>query len=197
MRDLDETDLEILRLLSENSRRPYSEIADAVGLSPPAVSDRIDRLQEQGIIRQFTIDIDRSKLQYAVPVLVTLQPRPAAVDTVYDLLGDIDRVEHRFQLADGTIKAHINAPQTDVHGWMRDRIPLDRIDAYDIVHLAAHDWTPAVQATEFAVTCAVCDNKVDDQGVTAKIGGDIKAFCCPSCRQQYETRYEQLLEESS
>lgn len=197
MRNLDETDLEILRLLSEDARRPYSDIADCVDLSPPAVSDRIDRLVEQGIIREFTIDVDRSKLQYSVPVLVTLRPKPVAVESVYELLGDLDRVEHRFQLADGRIKAQINAPRSDVHGWLRDHIDLRQIDAYDIVHLADHEWTPSVQATEFAVTCAICDNKVDDQGVTAEIGGDIKAFCCPSCRQRYESQYEQLIEGTS
>ena len=61
-RDLDKIDLEIVRLLSEDARRPFSDIAEHVGLSPPAVSDRVDRLQEQGIIRQFTVDIDRQKL---------------------------------------------------------------------------------------------------------------------------------------
>ena len=50
MRDLDETDLEILQLLLSNARRPYSDIADVVGLSPPAVSDRVSRLQETGRI---------------------------------------------------------------------------------------------------------------------------------------------------
>ncbi len=39
MRDLDETDLEILQLLMSNARRPYSDIADIVSLSAPAVSD--------------------------------------------------------------------------------------------------------------------------------------------------------------
>ncbi|MFB6083699.1 MAG: Lrp/AsnC family transcriptional regulator, partial [Halorientalis sp.] len=46
MRGLDETDREILDILLSDGRRPYSDIAEAVDLSPPAVSDRIDRLQE-------------------------------------------------------------------------------------------------------------------------------------------------------
>jgi DNA-binding Lrp family transcriptional regulator len=46
MRDLDETDLEILQLLLSDARRPYSDIAETVGLSAPAVSDRVSRLRE-------------------------------------------------------------------------------------------------------------------------------------------------------
>jgi len=47
MRDLDETDMEILSLLAENARRSFSAIGEEVGLSGPAVvSDRVTRLQE-------------------------------------------------------------------------------------------------------------------------------------------------------
>ena len=43
MRGIDDTDREILRLLTDDARRPCRDIADAVGLSPPAVADRIAR----------------------------------------------------------------------------------------------------------------------------------------------------------
>ena len=60
MSDLDGTDLETLELLMSYSRRPWSEIAEVVDLSPPALPDRVERLQEIGVIRRFTVDIDRS-----------------------------------------------------------------------------------------------------------------------------------------
>ena len=62
MRDIDDTDRELLRLLLEDARRPYSELAEAVDLSPPAVSDRVDRLVELGVIERFTLGLDRSRL---------------------------------------------------------------------------------------------------------------------------------------
>jgi len=73
MRDLDETDLEILSLLAEDARRPFSEIGDRVGLSGPAVSDRVTRLEETGVIKRFTVDVDRTKLRAGVPVLVDVE----------------------------------------------------------------------------------------------------------------------------
>lgn len=93
-RDLDEIDLEIVRLLAEDSRRPFSEISEHVGLSPPAVSDRVERLQEQEVIRRFTVDIDRLKLQSKTPVIVTLQTRPTHVDNVYQSVREMNGVEH-------------------------------------------------------------------------------------------------------
>lgn len=52
---VDDIDKQILDLLNDDARRPYSEIADKVGVSPPTVSDRVERLQEKGVIDQFTI----------------------------------------------------------------------------------------------------------------------------------------------
>ena len=84
MRGLDDTDREILRILTENGRRSYSDIADAVGLSPPAVSDRVDRLQELGVIRRFTVDIDRDLLREGTAALVTVRASPGAGERVRD-----------------------------------------------------------------------------------------------------------------
>ncbi|WP_114579476.1 AsnC family transcriptional regulator [Saliphagus sp. LR7] len=50
MPELDSTDAVILELLLEDARRSYREIADEVGLSPPTVSNRVDRLRDLGVI---------------------------------------------------------------------------------------------------------------------------------------------------
>ena len=59
MAGIDDVDYEILELLMENARHPYREIAKQVDRSPPTVSDRVERLQELGIIERFTLDVDR------------------------------------------------------------------------------------------------------------------------------------------
>jgi len=100
MRDIDETDRQILGLLLDDARRSWREIADAVDLSPPAVSDRVERLEELGVVRGFTVDVDRTKLRGGTPVLVTVDVRPGTADALADDLTDADRVEHVFETAD-------------------------------------------------------------------------------------------------
>lgn len=51
MSKLDQKDIEILQLLQEDARRPYSEIANKVDLSPPTISDRVERLKEHGVVK--------------------------------------------------------------------------------------------------------------------------------------------------
>jgi DNA-binding Lrp family transcriptional regulator len=110
MHERDDTDAEILRLLVEDARRPYSDIADVVDLSAPAVRDRIERLREVGIIRRFTVDVDRSQLRAGVPVLIDVAVVPSAVERVRTALEAADGVEHVFVTAD----AHVVIPMSGV-----------------------------------------------------------------------------------
>lgn len=190
MRKLDRTDLEILRLLVENARRPFSEIAEHVGLSSPTVSNRVTRLEKQGIIRNFTVDIDRTKLQRHVPVIIELRAIPGTADRMYDAVNELDGTEHAFQTFDGGIIAHANTPDNDVNAWLQTGIDMSDVAEYEIKLLNKYEWNPGLIDSEFALTCVVCGNPVRNDGVTTKIAGEIKAFCCSSCEERYETRYE-------
>lgn len=191
MHALDETDLEILRLLVEDARRPYREIAESVDLSAPAVSDRVARLQEQGIVRRFTVDVDRRQLREGTPVLVTLTVAPDAVSGVKDAIGDLEAVEHLYVTVDDVVVFHANAPD-DVGAWLDRLLVTDGIRDVDVSLLSESHWSPTVGATDFATVCDECGNTVTSEGVTARVGGEVKQFCCPSCESQYVERYEQL-----
>ena len=56
--DLDRLDLQILTLLAKDGRAPASQIADRVGLSRPAVADRMEKLEKSGVIRGATVVVD-------------------------------------------------------------------------------------------------------------------------------------------
>jgi DNA-binding Lrp family transcriptional regulator len=191
MHALDETDLEILRLLVEDARRPYREIAEAVDLSAPAVSDRVSRLREQGIVRRFTVDVDRRQLREGTPVLVRLAVAPDAVSGVKDAVRDLEAVEHLYVTVDDDVLFHANAPD-DVGTWLDRLLVAEGIREVDVSLLSESHWTPSIGATDFAVACDECGNTVTSEGVTARVGGEVKQFCCPSCEARYVERYEKL-----
>ena len=59
---MDRTDYQILNLLQRDSRTTLKCIGDQVGLTAPAVSERIRRMEEKGVIKRFSISIDRTLL---------------------------------------------------------------------------------------------------------------------------------------
>ncbi|MDP1794161.1 MAG: Lrp/AsnC family transcriptional regulator [Acidimicrobiales bacterium] len=56
----DDIDRQIVALLVEDARRSFNDIGDRVGLSAPAVKRRVDRLEDDGVIRGYAAVIDRS-----------------------------------------------------------------------------------------------------------------------------------------
>lgn len=195
MRDLDETDLEILQLLLANARRPYSDIADVVGLSAPAVSERVARLQETGVIERFTLDVDRSQLRGGIPVLVTLDIASSDPDVspIAETLLDAGAVEHVFTTAEADLVVFARIPDTDIAGWLSDTVDAGGpIEDVEVTLLSAADWSPDLGGTEFALTCVQCGNTVDSEGTAKRIDGELYQFCCPSCEARFEEKYEQL-----
>lgn len=63
---LDETDLEILRFLSSNARLKYKQIGSKIGKPVSTVFKRVERLRRLGVIRGFTVILDRTKLNYTI-----------------------------------------------------------------------------------------------------------------------------------
>lgn len=64
--EIDNTDLQILALLSEDAKMPYTEIAKKVFVSGGTVHVRMRKLEEMGIVQGATLKIDYSKLGYDI-----------------------------------------------------------------------------------------------------------------------------------
>jgi len=64
--------LSILQLLASDARMSQRALARKLGMSPPAVGDRIARLERSGVIRAYTIDIGWAEVGFPVTVFITV-----------------------------------------------------------------------------------------------------------------------------
>lgn len=194
MTDLDDTDRELLGLLLEDARRSYRDLSEAVGLSPPAVSDRIDRLRELGVIERFTVDIDRSVLRDGVRVAVTLDVDPGETGGMREALADVAGVEHVFTTADSRVFVVASVPDADVEQHLAPAFETGAVRAVDVAPLVAADWHPRIGEATLGLACAECGNTVTSEGVSVTLGGERYEFCCGSCETRFSERYEELEE---
>ena len=74
--EVDDLDLALLRALSVDARQSQRALARAVGMSPPAVADRIARLERSGAIRGYRADVDWAALGYPVVVYLSVTAGP-------------------------------------------------------------------------------------------------------------------------
>lgn len=70
---IDDVDVQLLRLLHEDARMSARALARSIGMSPNAVSERLERLQSSGVIRGFHIDIDAATLGLGLEVMLGMQ----------------------------------------------------------------------------------------------------------------------------
>jgi Lrp/AsnC family transcriptional regulator, leucine-responsive regulatory protein len=73
---VDELDLALLGALATDARLSKRALARIVGMSPPAVADRIERLERAGIIRGYRVDVDWAALGYPVVVYLAVTAGP-------------------------------------------------------------------------------------------------------------------------
>lgn len=85
---IDAVDSRILAALDADSRLSMSELARLVGMSAPAVSERVRRLEAGGVIRGFTLDVDARALGYQIRALVRIRPLPGKLHVVEKLIQD-------------------------------------------------------------------------------------------------------------
>ena len=68
--ELDDVDYRILNLLTQDAKMPYTEIARQIHVSGGTVHVRMGRLEELGIVRRATLDLDLPKLGYGMQAFV-------------------------------------------------------------------------------------------------------------------------------
>lgn len=71
--ELDEVDREILRILQQNARTPFSEIAREIEMSSATVHDRVNRLEEAGVIEGYHASVNPKALGWGISAIVGMQ----------------------------------------------------------------------------------------------------------------------------
>lgn len=67
---IDDIDLRLIEMLQEHGRTSQHDLAQAVGLSSPAVGERLRKLEERGVIRHFTAVIDPKRVGLDVTAFI-------------------------------------------------------------------------------------------------------------------------------
>lgn len=89
---MDDLSWKILELLQQNARMPFSELGRQVGLSAPAVAERVRRMEESGIIRGYQAVVDPSKLGYTLEVFIRAEVTHSSHDAAIRYISELPNV---------------------------------------------------------------------------------------------------------
>lgn len=89
---IDATDRALLALLQADARLSYAELGRRVALSPPAVAERVARLERTGVVRGYHADVDPAKLGWSLSVVIRLRPAPRQLPQAAELVRSLPEV---------------------------------------------------------------------------------------------------------
>lgn len=88
----DSRNVQILALLQDDPRMSISELARRVGMSAPATRERVQRMEEAGIIRGCRLDIDPAALGYPIAAIIRVRPMPGKLPKIAELAASLPQV---------------------------------------------------------------------------------------------------------
>ena len=85
---MDAIDKKILELLQDNGRMTVKEITQTISLTAPAVSERIKRLEKDGVIEGYTAIINPRKMGRTVHAIINVSVQPSDTDKLINLVSN-------------------------------------------------------------------------------------------------------------
>ncbi|MEL6811305.1 MAG: Lrp/AsnC family transcriptional regulator [Bacteroidota bacterium] len=89
---IDSLNWAILKELQENARRPLTEISKRVGISSPTVSERIQKLEEAGVIEGYHAHLNLKAIGYSLCVYISIKIRFGQVERFEDYIQTVPEV---------------------------------------------------------------------------------------------------------
>lgn len=85
----DAVDRALIDALTANARRSMRDLAKLVGMSAPSVADRVRRLEDLGLLRGYTVELDLKVMGYPLQALVRVKPLPGQLHLVERMIQEM------------------------------------------------------------------------------------------------------------
>ena len=95
---LDEINLRLLAELQRDGRIGFAELGRRVGMSAPAVAERVSRLERAGVITGYRAELDPGALGFPVSAIVRIRPSPGRLQRVREVAADSPEVAECYRI---------------------------------------------------------------------------------------------------
>ncbi|WP_431165371.1 Lrp/AsnC family transcriptional regulator [Tenacibaculum halocynthiae] len=95
---VDEIDLKIINILKEISRISFADLGREISLSPSSIRERVKNLEDNEVIKKYSIDINNKKLGYDLEAFILLKVFPGKLKNMLSIISSFEEVKevHRI-----------------------------------------------------------------------------------------------------
>lgn len=192
---LDSLDLRIVRLLHEDARLSYRELAVRLGSTTPTVSARVKALEDVGILRGYRAELDHAVLG-ATSYIVTASVHPQQAVAAHAAISALPGAHQTFLLPGGRIVArvHLHPPALALPQLHERLAAIPGLQTYDASEVIQAAESPHLEELpeNVDVPCHLCKGPIHAEPVKARFGERTHVFCCRHCLSGFRARYEEL-----
>lgn len=95
---IDPTDQKIIEMLKVNSRASFADISKKIFLSPSSVRDRVKKLEDIGIIKKYSVDLDHSLLGNTLEVFIMLKVFTGKFKTALSEINSYPEIQEAYRI---------------------------------------------------------------------------------------------------
>lgn len=193
---LEKVDVEILKILQENGRASFRDIAKRVGVTTPTVSNKVNMYEQMGLIRGFGVRLDTEALG-EITILLTIKGKPSDIPKVADTLKNLDEVREVYLVGGSWMHTKVTLTDTThLNQFIAGLTNMEDILDYDykaIVDTVKEEPRPVLsEGINAVLACFYCKKPMHDKPVKIKMDGKEHFLCCETCAKEYRIKYEKL-----
>lgn len=191
--NLDTTDVNILKVMGENGRLSFRQIAERIRVSVPTVSSKVGNLENLGVIKGYRANIDTEKLG-GISVIITIKTKPADIKKVSERFQKNERVRQMFSMSNGKLQMVCTfSNQSMINEFITSLAEVPEIMEYDvanIVQVMKEEARAVVGNDAFVVMqCCYCHKEMHDDSYKVRLDDKDYYVCCPVCQKGFESKY--------
>ena len=95
---VDVIDKKILDILNNNARLSFADLGRKISLSPSAVRERIQKMEDTGVIQNYRIQVDHKKIGYELEAFILLKVFPGQLKHVLKKISDFPEIKEAYRI---------------------------------------------------------------------------------------------------
>lgn len=132
---LDDLNLRILGELQADGRLGLAELGRRIGLSAPAVAERVQRLERAGVIRGYHAELDPAALGFPVSAVVRIRPSPGQLQRIPEVARETPEVGECYRITgEDCYLLRLHLPSIDDLEEVLDRFTIHGLTTTSIIH---------------------------------------------------------------
>jgi len=193
---LDDLDIHLLSILQREGRIPLNELSNRIGLSTPTVRKRIERLIELGVIKMFTVVVDKTKFRETISVFLIIEGKPEKIRNIGEKLAEYPEITEVYVVTgDHNLVAKAFIDDIDkLQTIIREISTMP--DVYNIHASLINDTIKEESGiqikpgTGIKVYCSFCGKLIEKSPKKLIHNNRTLYFCCDTCLSEFKKKHK-------